>query len=164
MLSRLIQLGHVMISRHNRRFVTKVLVAAISLVGICAGYLYITAPSENASKEVKTAAIDDMPTASISHFPEERLVIEVLPGGKAKHSATRKIQSRPADKATPTNKVVLKRSGTTQIKISTVPSKKISKGIEANISNPIIQKAAPEQSAKKSPVKKDPIASLLAKH
>jgi hypothetical protein len=153
-----------MISQHNLRFATKVLIAAISMAGICAGYLYITAPSEDASKEVKAAAIDDMPTASISHFPEERLVAEALPGGKAKHSATRKMQSRPADKATPTKKVVLKRSETTQLKISALPSKKISNGIEANISKPIIRKAAPEQSAKSSPVKKDPIASLLAKH
>ena len=47
MLSGLIQRGHVMISQHNLRFVTKVLIAAISLVGISAGYLYVTNTSED---------------------------------------------------------------------------------------------------------------------
>jgi hypothetical protein len=94
-----------MISQHNLRFVTKVLVAAISLAGIYAAYLYVTDPSKDASNEAKAAAIDDMPTASISHFPEERLAVEAVASGKAKHNATRKIQSRASDKAPPTKVV-----------------------------------------------------------
>ncbi|MGI9143043.1 MAG: hypothetical protein ACR2IJ_07610 [Fluviibacter sp.] len=73
-----------MISQHNLRFITKVLVAAILLVGICSTYLYITVSSEDASKGVQAAAIDDMPTASISQFPEEMLPVEAVSGGKAK--------------------------------------------------------------------------------
>jgi hypothetical protein len=153
-----------MISQHNLRFVTKVLVAAISLAGICAAYLYITDHSEDTQKGFQTVAIDDMPTASINHFPEERLALEAFASGKAKHNGARKIQSRDAEKAAPTKKVVLKRSETTQLKISALPMKKISKGIEANIKKPIIRKVAPEQIAKKPPVKKDPIASLLMKN
>ena len=164
MLSGLIQLGHVMISQHNLRFVTKVLVAAISLTGICAAYLFITDPSEDASKGVQAAAIDNMPTASISHFPEETLAIEAVAGGKAKHNTAHKIESGTADKARPTKVVVTKTPKTSRAKIVALPSKKISKAIETKVSKPVMGKKTPEVSAKKSPVQKDPIASLLAKH
>lgn len=153
-----------MISQHNVRFVTKVLVAAISLAGICSAYLYITDASDGASKGVQAAAIDNMPTASISQFPEETLPVEVVSGGKGKHNAAHKIESETADKARPTKVVVTKTTKITRAKMVALPSKKISKAIETKSIKPVIGNKMPEVSAKKSQVQKDPIATLLAKH
>ena len=153
-----------MISQHNLRFITKVLVAAISLVGICSTYLYITVSSEDARKGVQAAAIDDMPTASISHFPEEMLPVEAVSGGKAKHNATRRIERGAADKVRPIKAVVTKAPITNRVTIVAVPIKKNLKGIEVKLRKPVIGKKMPELNAKKSSVQKDPIASLLAKH
>ena len=153
-----------MISQHNLRFVTKVLVAAISLVGICSAYLCIMDASDDDSKGVQAAAIDNMPTASISHFPEETLAIEAVAGGKAKHNSAHKIENGIADKDRPTKVVVTKTPKITRARIVALPRKKIPKAIETKSSKPVIGKKMPEVSAKKSPVQKDPIATLLAKH
>jgi hypothetical protein len=164
MLSRLTKVGYVMISQHNLRFMTRVLVAAISIVGISSVYLCIAEMSEDVEKGAQPAAIDDMTTASISHFPEERLAVEAVVGGKAKHGSAQRIESSPADKTPSTKAVTLNTGKNTHPKILASPTKKTSKGIGDNISKAVIDKKTPEKRSQKSPVKKDPIASLLAKH
>jgi hypothetical protein len=162
MLSGLIRLGFVMISQHNLRFVTKVLVAAISLVGISAAYLYITNTSENLQVGVQAQAVDNTPTASISHFPEERLAVEEAVSRKPIKSIVRRIENRSANKNSDAKVVMLRGSAsigkTTQTKTSVLPKNEMIKGVEAKKGKTIAQ------SNKKAPGKNDPIAALLVKH
>lgn len=150
------------------RFATKYLVAAISLVGLTAAYLFVTKTSDDPSESANVVAIDHTPTASINHFPEESLAVEALAGVNAKPNHASGVGSRAVNKkldpkiglANKPTKIVKN----TQAKASELSQTKISGGMIVKAKKPIHQKKTPAESAKKSLLNIDPIAGLLAKH
>jgi hypothetical protein len=150
------------------RFATKVLVTAISLVGLTAAYFFVTRTPTDPAEGAQIIAIDHTPTASISHFPEESLAVEAASGVKTKPNGARKVEVRQGSK-NQTRKIVLvnkakKVAKTTQEKTSDLSDKKTSKGIKAETRKAVSDKKTPAVSAKNAPSKNDPIAGLLAKH
>jgi len=159
-----------MLSQHNLRIITKLLVAAISVAGICSAYLYITDTSTDAKKDPQALVVQEIPVASVSHvpevshLPEERLALEALAGGKANHNVVDKIERREGEKIAPVRAIDVKKPKTSQAKIGDLPGKKTSNGIKARAIKLVAAKKAPERDALKTPMKDDPIAALLAKH
>ena len=99
-----------MISQHNLRFVTKVLVAAISLVGLTACYVFIAGAPVEDPDGVKVVTIDPTPTASIAHTPEESLVVEAQSDTKAEPNVDKQAQKSKVTKVEKSKKLAVKPS------------------------------------------------------
>lgn len=151
------------------RFVTKVIITAISLVGITAGYLLITKSSELDDVGVQVVTVDDTPTASIGRDERERLAVETLAGGDSnRHLNIRKDNKQRSENASHPKISVRK----AMVRPQEAAIRKTSKTSEMTKTNDLktknmkISKDAKsvDVGTKKSHAKNDPIAGLLAKH
>lgn len=150
------------------RFGYKVLVTIISLVGITAAYYFIAKPSESPAEGAQIVAIDDTPTASITHYPEERLAVEALAGRKSMPDSVQELGSKPANKTLGSKKAIVNKpkkiTAAAHAMSSGLSQKKTLHEMNAKIKKLAIEKKMSAQSLKKAPSKNDPIAGLLAEH
>ena len=156
-----------MISQHNLRFVTKVLVAAISLVSLTACYVFITGAPVDDTDGAKVVTIDPTPTASIAHTPEESLVVEGQSEAKAQPASDKQVQKHQVIKAEKSKKLAVKPSPKAAAVKVILPVKSASPTKDAIVASkqvkPIKVEKAKVEEPKKAAVKRGQIAGVLTK-
>lgn len=146
------------------RFITKVLLAAISLAGITAAYLFITNPSEQDSIGVQVVTVDEPTIDSRKHHPNERRAIEAMADGKPMPDLDEAVvtESLSAKKAIyPAAGIGRKQETKASVRHVDVVKKQSDLSV-AKIKNTIDIKTNNKKQIKKTIAKDDPIARLLA--
>lgn len=150
------------------RFATKVIITAISLVGITAGYFFITRPTEEDDAGVQVVTVDNTLTASIGHAQREGMAIETLAG----RDSNRQLNIRRENKQrsenishheTSAGRAIRRTQGATIKKMSQTSEMTKTNDLKAKNLNLSKDAKSIDLGTKKSHVKNDPIAGLLAR-
>lgn len=150
------------------RFATKVIITAISLVGIAAGDFFITRPTEEDDAGVQVVTVDNTPTASMGHDQRERMAIKTSAGGDSNRQLNIRRENKQRSENTShhdtsAGREIRRTQGATIKKMS--QTSEMTKTNDLKAKNLKLSKDAKsiDLGTKKSHVKNDPIAGLIGR-